>query len=72
MELLRHTSCVLSVHRSSSKEEALFDETVGHIQDILLGGWVGGGKGSFHTQLCFAAIRVDVSKGLLCREVTCF
>ena len=42
MELLRHTSCVLSVHRSSSKEEALFDETVGHIQDILLGGWVGG------------------------------
>ena len=39
MELLIHTSYVLSVHRSSSKEEALFDETMGHIQDILLGGW---------------------------------
>ena len=39
MELLIHMSHVLSVHRSSSKEEALFDETMGHIQDILLGGW---------------------------------
>ena len=33
------TLAVVCSHRSSNKEDAAFDEIIGHVQDILLGRW---------------------------------